>query len=41
MPLLAGDFVTDDAGTGFVHTAPSHGADDYELVRARTASSTG
>ena len=31
VPLLAGDFVTDDAGTGFVHTAPSHGADDYEL----------
>ena len=31
MPLLAGDFVTDDAGTGFVHMAPSHGADDYEL----------
>ena len=23
--------MTDDAGTGFVHTAPSHGADDYEL----------
>ena len=31
VPLLAGDFVTDDAGTGFVHIAPSHGADDYEL----------
>ncbi len=29
MPLLAGDHVTDDAGTGFVHTAPGHGADDY------------
>ncbi|MCC7269042.1 MAG: isoleucine--tRNA ligase [Caulobacteraceae bacterium] len=28
-PLLAGDHVTDDAGTGFVHTAPGHGADDY------------
>ena len=23
--------VTDDAGAGFVHMAPSHGADDYEL----------
>ena len=23
------DYVTDDAGTGFVHTAPGHGADDY------------
>ena len=31
VPLLAGDFVTDDAGTGFVHTAPGHGADDYNL----------
>jgi isoleucyl-tRNA synthetase len=29
--LLAGDHVTDDAGTGFVHTAPSHGADDFEI----------
>jgi len=29
VPLLPGDHVTDEAGTGFVHTAPSHGADDY------------
>jgi len=29
IPLLSGDHVTDDAGTGFVHTAPGHGADDY------------
>jgi isoleucyl-tRNA synthetase len=29
--LYAGDHVTDDAGTGFVHTAPGHGADDYEV----------
>ncbi len=28
---LDGDHVTDDAGTGFVHTAPSHGADDYNV----------
>ncbi len=27
----AGDFVTIEAGTGFVHIAPGHGADDYEL----------
>ncbi len=27
--LLAGDHVTDDAGTGFVHTAPAHGEDDF------------
>jgi isoleucyl-tRNA synthetase len=34
VPLLAGDHVTDDAGTGFVHTAPGHGADDFEVWRA-------
>lgn len=31
VPLLNGDHVTDDAGTGFVHTAPGHGADDFEI----------
>ncbi|MEM9724288.1 MAG: isoleucine--tRNA ligase [Pseudomonadota bacterium] len=31
VPLLEGDFVTDETGTGFVHCAPSHGADDFEL----------
>ncbi|MEP3280609.1 MAG: isoleucine--tRNA ligase [Stappiaceae bacterium] len=31
VPLLAGDHVTDDAGTGFVHTAPGHGTDDFEI----------
>ncbi|TGD63341.1 isoleucine--tRNA ligase [Tabrizicola sp. WMC-M-20] len=31
VPLLPGDHVTDEAGTGFVHTAPSHGDDDYQL----------
>ncbi|MEM1300752.1 MAG: class I tRNA ligase family protein, partial [Pseudomonadota bacterium] len=31
VPMLPGDHVTDDAGTGFVHTAPSHGADDYNV----------
>lgn len=29
VPLLPGDHVTDEAGTGFVHTAPGHGAEDY------------
>jgi len=33
VPLLPGEHVTDDAGTGFVHTAPSHGDDDYALGR--------
>lgn len=31
VPLLPGDFVTTDAGTGFVHIAPGHGEDDYRL----------
>ncbi|MEZ5921899.1 MAG: isoleucine--tRNA ligase [Parvularculaceae bacterium] len=29
VPLLAGDHVTDEDGTGFVHTAPGHGQEDY------------
>jgi isoleucyl-tRNA synthetase len=33
VPLLHGDFVTTDAGTGFVHIAPSHGEDDFNLGR--------
>jgi isoleucyl-tRNA synthetase len=32
VPMLPGDHVTDDAGTGFVHTAPSHGDDDYQML---------
>ncbi len=35
VPLLAGDHVTDDAGTGFVHTAPGHGADDFAIWLAK------
>ncbi len=30
VPMVAGDHVTDDAGTGFVHTAPSHGREDFD-----------
>ncbi|KAI8382554.1 Aminoacyl-transfer RNA synthetases class-I signature [Nakaseomyces glabratus] len=30
-PLIHGDHVTDNAGTGLVHTAPGHGHDDYFL----------
>jgi isoleucyl-tRNA synthetase len=30
----AADFVTSDTGTGFVHIAPGHGLDDYNLGRA-------
>ena len=29
VPVLQADYVTEDTGTGFVHTAPGHGADDY------------
>src|SRR5215510_3326367 len=31
VPLLAGEHVTEDAGTGFVHTAPGHGTEDFEI----------
>ena len=34
VPLLEGAHVTSDTGTGFVHTAPSHGEDDFNLARA-------
>ena len=33
-PLLLADFVTTEAGTGFVHIAPGHGEDDFILGRA-------
>jgi isoleucyl-tRNA synthetase len=31
VPLLAGAHVTADTGTGFVHTAPGHGTEDFEV----------
>ncbi|MEA2989710.1 MAG: isoleucyl-tRNA synthetase, partial [Alphaproteobacteria bacterium] len=37
VPLLAGDHVTDDAGTGFVHTAPGHGREDFEVWTSNAA----
>ncbi|MEM8920608.1 MAG: class I tRNA ligase family protein, partial [Pseudomonadota bacterium] len=40
VPLLAGDHVSDEAGTGFVHTAPSHGEDDYNVWLANGHSSS-
>ncbi len=47
VPLLDGDHVTDDTGTGFVHTAPGHGREDFEIwmhnaraLEARGISST-
>ena len=43
VPLLPGDHVTDDAGTGFVHTAPGHGRDDFDIwtANARTLEARG
>ena len=35
VPLYPGDFVTMDQGTGFVHIAPGHGADDWALGRKK------
>jgi Isoleucyl-tRNA synthetase len=35
VPMIDGDHVTDEAGTGFVHTAPSHGQEDYDAFMAR------
>ena len=29
VPVICGDHVTADSGTGLVHTAPAHGLDDY------------
>ncbi|HZS65049.1 MAG TPA: isoleucine--tRNA ligase, partial [Xanthobacteraceae bacterium] len=36
VPLLIGDHVTADAGTGFVHTAPGHGREDFEVWTSNT-----
>jgi isoleucyl-tRNA synthetase len=32
VPVLPAAFVTSDTGTGFVHNAPGHGEDDFELM---------
>ena len=47
VPMLSGEHVTDDTGTGFVHTAPSHGREDFDVwmenkaaLEARGISST-
>ncbi len=31
LPVICGDHVTTDAGTGCVHTAPGHGVDDFNV----------
>lgn len=33
VPMIAGDHVTTDAGTGLVHTAPSHGVEDFIVCK--------
>ena len=37
VPLLAGEHVTEDAGTGFVHTAPGHGREDFDIWTGNAA----
>ena len=34
VPMFPGDFVTTEAGSGFVHGAPGHGEDDYHVAIA-------
>ncbi|VFU10838.1 isoleucine--tRNA ligase [Methylocella tundrae] len=36
VPLFDGDHVTADTGTGFVHTAPGHGRDDFDVWMAHS-----
>ncbi len=38
VPLLEGDHVTADTGTGFVHTAPGHGREDFDIWMANARS---
>ena len=35
VPLLVGDHVTSEQGTGLVHSAPGHGLEDFELVHRK------
>jgi isoleucyl-tRNA synthetase len=37
VPLLEGEHVTSDVGTGFVHTAPGHGREDFDVWVANRA----
>jgi isoleucyl-tRNA synthetase len=34
VPIIVGEHVTIDSGTGAVHTAPAHGPDDYQVGQA-------
>ena len=33
VPMILGEHVTTDAGTGLVHTAPAHGVEDFQVGR--------
>ncbi len=33
VPIILGDHVTTDSGTGFAHTAPAHGVDDFNVAK--------
>ena len=35
VPVLLADYVTTDQGTGFVHIAPGHGPEDFELAHIK------
>ncbi len=37
VPLLSGEHVTEEDGTGFVHTAPGHGREDFDIWMASRA----
>jgi isoleucyl-tRNA synthetase len=37
VPLMAGDHVTKETGTGFVHTAPGHGREDFDIWTENSA----
>lgn len=30
--VIGGDYITTEAGTGLVHTAPGHGHEDYQVI---------
>ena len=40
VPMIPGEHVLDETGTGFVHTAPSHGEDDYQISQKHNLSMT-
>jgi isoleucyl-tRNA synthetase len=41
VPLLPSEHVTDDTGTGFVHTAPGHGREDFDVWTANARALAG